>query len=225
MALKKKGFSPDIILAHHGWGESLFFKDVWLEARMDLYCEFFHQADDNQIGFDPEFSRKNSEKDALRLRERNLNNHLHFRVAEAGISPTHFQADTFPAAFHDQITVMRDGVDTGLLVKNLDAFLKVSDNLSLTCTDEVITFIYRNHEPYRGYHQFTWALLKLLKLRSDAHIVLLGGNEVSYGEKASEGKMWKQIYIDEVKDHISEQDWARGHFLGRVPYENFLAML
>ncbi len=63
---------------------------------MGLYCEFFHHADDNQIGFDPEFPRKNNAKDALRLRVRNLNNHLHFRIAEAGISPTHFQADTFP---------------------------------------------------------------------------------------------------------------------------------
>ena len=225
MALKKKGFSPDIILAHHGWGESLFLKDVWPEARMGLYCEFFHHADDNQIGFDPEFPRKNNAKDALRLRVRNLNNHLHFRIAEAGISLTHFQADTFPAAFRDQITVMHDGVDTGLLVKNADAVLKVSDSLSLTRNDEVITFINRNLEPYRGYHQFMRALPKLLKLRPDAHVVLLGGNEVSYGEKAPEGKTWKQIYIDEVKDQISEQDWARVHFMGRVPYESFLAML
>ena len=104
----------------------------------------------------------------MRLRVRNLNNHLHFRIAEAGISPTHFQADTFPAAFRDQITVMHDGVDTGQLVKNADAVLKVSDNLSLTRNDEVITFINRNLEPYRGYHQFMRALPKLIKLRPDA---------------------------------------------------------
>ena len=48
---------------------------------MGLYCEFFHHADDNQIGFDPEFPRKNNAKDALRLRVRNLNNHLHFWIA------------------------------------------------------------------------------------------------------------------------------------------------
>ena len=192
---------------------------------MGLYCEFFHHADDNQIGFDPEFPRKNNAKDALRLRVRNLNNHLHFRIAEAGISPTHFQADTFPPVFRDHINVMHDAVNTGLLVKNADAVLKVSDNLSLTRNDEVITFINRNLEPYRGYHQFMRALPKLLKLRPEAHVVLLGGNKVSYGEKAPEGKTWKQIYIDEVKDQISEQDWARVHFMGRVPYESFLAML
>ena len=101
MAFKKKGFLPDIILAHHGWGESLFLKDVWPEARMGLYYEFFHHADDNQIGFDPEFPRKNNAKNALRLRVRNLNKRPHFQIAEAGISPGHFQADTFPAVFRD----------------------------------------------------------------------------------------------------------------------------
>ena len=151
---------------------------------MGLYCEFFHHADDNQIGFDPEFPRKNNAKDALRLRVRNLNNHLHFRITEAGISPTHFQADTFPPAFRDHINVIHDAVNTGLLVKNADAVLKVSDNLSLTRNDEVITFINRNLEPYRRYHQFTRALPKFLKLRPNAHVVLLGGNEVSYSEKA-----------------------------------------
>ena len=84
-------------------------------------------------------------------------NHLHCRISEAGISPTHFQADTFPAAFRDQITVMHDGADTGLFVKNADAALKVSDNLSLTHNDEVISFINLNLEPYRGYHQFMLA--------------------------------------------------------------------
>ena len=150
MAPKKKGFSPDIILARYGWGESPFLKDVWPKPRMGLYCDFFHQTDDNQTGFDPEFSRKNNEKDALRLRVRNLNNHLHFRIAEADISPTHFQADTFLAVFRDQITVMHGGVDTGLLVKNADAVLKVSETLSLTRNDEGITFTKRNLEHYLG---------------------------------------------------------------------------
>jgi len=188
MALKKKGFSSDIILAHHGWAESLFLKDVWPEARMSLYCEFFHHADDNQIGFDPEFPRKNNAKDALRLRVRNLNNHRDFRIAEAGISPTHFQADTFPATFRDQITVMRDGVDTGLLVKNADAVLKVSDSLSLKRNDKVITFINLNLEPYRRYHQFMRALPKLIKLRPDALSFFWGETKSVKAKKCHKAK-------------------------------------
>ena len=62
MALKKKGLSPDIILARHGWGESLFLKDVWPEARMGLYCEFFHHAGDNKIGLIQSFRIKITQK-------------------------------------------------------------------------------------------------------------------------------------------------------------------
>ena len=40
-ALRRKGFRPDVICAHIGWGEALFLKDVFPEARILLYSEFF----------------------------------------------------------------------------------------------------------------------------------------------------------------------------------------
>ncbi len=52
-------------------------------------------------------------------------------------------------------------------------------------------------------------------------LFLLGGDEVSYGSRPPSGKTWKQIYIDEVREQISDEDWARVHFMGRVPYDVF----
>ena len=43
--LRSEVFQPDVILAHPGWGESLFLKDVWPEARIGLYCELFYQTE------------------------------------------------------------------------------------------------------------------------------------------------------------------------------------
>ena len=40
LELRKAGFTPDVILAHHGWGESLFLKEVWPDAKLGIYCEF-----------------------------------------------------------------------------------------------------------------------------------------------------------------------------------------
>ena len=37
-ALRSEGFMPDLILAHPGWGESLFLKQVWPEAQLAIYC-------------------------------------------------------------------------------------------------------------------------------------------------------------------------------------------
>lgn len=223
--LKEQGFEPDVICAHHGWGESMFLKDIWPNARLGLYCELYHLTGPEMLNFDPEFPSKNPEADVLRIRMKNMNNRIHEEVMDAGISPTQFQADTFPARWRDRITVTHDGIDTDLVKPNPLATLKVNDGLTLTQDDEVITFINRNLEPYRGYHIFMRALPEILKRRPEAHIVLLGGDEVSYGAKAPAGQSWKQIFIDEVKDQISEADWARVHFMGRVPYNVYLSMI
>jgi len=225
VALRDKGFFPDLILAHHGWGESMFLKDVWPQARIGLYCELYHLNDYPHTNFDPEFQNPNPQDDAIRLRFKNLSNRLHFEFAEAGISPTEFQAATFPRDMLSRITVCHDGIDTQALGPNPDAVLPVAPGRSLTRADEVVTFINRNLEPYRGYHIFMRALPELLKTRPEAQVVLIGGDEVSYGAQAPEGTTWKQIYIDEVRGRISDADWARVHFLGRVPYETYQAMM
>jgi hypothetical protein len=105
VALKQSGFEPDVILTHHGWGESLFLKDVWPNARMGLYCELYHQAGYPFVGFDPEFETGSQATDPMRLRLRNISNDMHFDIADAGLSPTQFQADTFPATFRDKISL------------------------------------------------------------------------------------------------------------------------
>ncbi|EIE52754.1 glycosyltransferase [Salipiger aestuarii] len=225
IALRKRGFVPDVILAHHGWGESLFLKDVWPQARMGLYCELYHQSLPVFTAFDPEFQRPQTQSDPLRLRLKNLNNRLHEEIMDAGISPTAFQAGTFPDHWQDRITVAHDGVDTDLVVPGPNATLTVTDGRVLTREDEVITFINRNLEPYRGYHIFMRALPDLLRRRPDAQVVLIGGDEVSYGAKAPDGTTWKQIFIDEIADRMPPEDWARVHFLGRVPYDRFLSMM
>lgn len=224
-ALKSQGFEPDVICAHHGWGESMFLKDVWPKARLGLYCELYHLTSEPFVNFDPEFPSRNPMSDKLRIRMKNLNNRLHEEIMDAGISPTRFQASTFPAHWQDRLTVAHDGIDTDLVQPNPAAQLKIDETLTLTRDDEVITFINRNLEPYRGYHIFMRALPDLLKRRKNAHVVMLGGDGTSYGSKPPQGKTWKQIYIDEVRGRIPTPHWNRVHFLGRVPYGQFLAMM
>ncbi len=223
--LKRKGFEPDVILAHHGWGESLFLKDVWPGARLGLYCELYHLTTEDFTRFDPEFDTRPPDLDALRIRLKNLNNRLHEEVMDAGISPTRFQASTFPERWQDRITVAHDGISTDRLRPDPEARLDLGDGRWLGRDDEVVTFVNRNLEPYRGYHVFMRALPEILRRRPRARVVMIGGDEVSYGAKPPEGKTWKQIFIDEVRPQVPDADWARVHFLGRVPYDRFRAML
>ena len=229
LKLKAEGFTPDVIVAHHGWGESLFLKDVWPQAKLAIYCEFFYHPHGADVGFDSEFPA-NDEGDVCRLRLKNLNNLLHFEVADAGISPTHWQASTFPEPFCSKITVVHDGIDTKAVAPNPNVKLTLNGKLTLSKDhDEVITFVNRNLEPYRGYHVFMRALPELLKRRPKARILIVGGDDVSYGARPTVaengGQKWKDIFAAEVRPQISDADWARVHFLGHIAYAHFIPLL
>jgi len=224
LKLKQQGFNPDVIVAHHGWGESLFLKEIWPTAKLGIYCEFFYHASGSDVGFDPEFPVTDV-AEPCRMRLKNLNNLLHFDIADAGLSPTHWQASTFPAPFRDRITVVHDGIDTDAVQPNSAVSLSLSDGLSLSRNDEVVTFVNRNLEPYRGYHIFMRALPQLLRQRPQAHILIVGGDSVSYGAKPAGDSTWKTIFANEVRPQISDADWARVHFLGNLPYQQFIPLL
>ena len=220
LKLKQSGFEPDLILAHPGWGESLFLKQVWPKAKMIIYCEFHYASEGTDVGFDPEFPPKDA-GDACRVRMKNVNNFLHFDLADGGVSPTEWQKSTFPEPFKSKIDVVHDGINTDVLKPNPDAWLKLGD-LKLTRDDEIITFVNRNLEPYRGYHVFMRALPEILRARPNARVLIVGGDAVSYGAKPPDGTTWKQLFLNEVKDEL---DLSRVHFLGQIPYQHFITLL
>ena len=223
--LRDKGFTPDIIVAHPGWGESMFLRDVWPTARIGLYCELYHRSVWPHMHFDPEFDKGDTDAASLRIRLKNINNLMHLPLCDMGLSPTEFQAGTFPAAYRERISVIHDGIHTDQVVPNPEARLELPDGSVVTRDDEVITFVNRNLEPYRGYHIFMRALPRLLKERPRAQVLIVGGDEVSYGASPPKGQTWKQIFIDEVRGQISTPNWNRVHFLGRIPYDRFVSLL
>lgn len=224
-ALRDKGFTPDIIVGHPGWGETMFLRDVWPTARIGLYCELYHLSGPEHVGFDKEFQSKLSEAEKLRIRLKNLNNLVHLPVCDMGLSPTQFQADTFPPEFRQKISVIHDGIDTNHVVPNEAVQFTLPDGSIVSRDDEIITFVNRNLEPYRGYHIFMRALPRLLKERPKAKVLIVGGDEVSYGARPAKGQSWKQIFIDEVRGKIPTPNWERVHFLGKIPYSQFVALL
>lgn len=229
LKLREQGFVPDVIVAHPGWGESLFLQQVWPQARLGIYCEFFYQRQGADVGFDPEFSSLDTDN-ACRLQMKNANYELHFPRAHAGIAPTHWQASLFPQPFASRIAVIHDGIRTDQIKPDAHAHIRVQTPqgvVQLGQGDEVITFVNRNLEPYRGYHQFMRALPAILQARPQARVVIIGGNEVSYGAAPPPGpdgkpQTWREIFLNEVKDTL---DLSRVHFVGKVPYADFLRVL
>ncbi|WP_039917640.1 glycosyltransferase family 4 protein [Cellvibrio mixtus] len=219
-ALKKQGFTPDVIIAHPGWGESLFLKEVWPTAKLALYCEFYYQAQGADSNFDPEFSQQEEDL-ACRLKLKNASFDLHLLQADAGLSPTHYQRSVFPEYFKSKISVIHDGINTQLLKPNPQVTMQLNGK-TITRDDQIITFVNRNLEPMRGYHIFMRALPEILKQNPKARVIIVGGDDVSYGAKPPAGTTWKELFLQEVK---SQLDMSRVHFVGKLPYPNFIQLL
>lgn len=220
LRLKKDGFYPDVVYAHPGWGETLFLKDVFPRSRLVHFCEFYYQTDGQDFNFDREFP--NTAEDVLRLRIRNLHHLMALEQADIGIAPTLWQKARFPLAYHPKIEVVHDGVDTSLVTPNPEAFVALPHKqVRLTSRDEVITFVNRNLEPYRGCHTFIRSLPQLLRRRPKAHVIVVGGDGVSYGRRLAEGT-YRQKYLAEIADQF---DPSRVHFVGKVNYKTFLRVL
>ena len=221
--LKDEGFTPEIVIAHPGWGESLFVKDVWPDVRLGIYCEFFYNAFGADMNFDPEFSNDSLETQC-KLKIKNINNTLHFDLADSALCPTQWQADSFPLPFRSKINVIHEGIDTSILKPLRSSFITLDDRLRLDENSEVITFVNRNLEPYRGFHIFMRSLPKLLKLRPEAHVLIVGGVEAGYGPVPKNGT-WKDQFGQEIYNLMSKSEWERVHFLGKIPYTTYINLL
>ena len=215
------GYCPDVIFGHSGWGETLFLKEVWPDAKLIVYAEFYYRGVARDVGFDPEFSRAGFDA-VMTAQARAAHLGQSLLHADAALAPTQWQASTYPPALQPLIRVIFDGVNTAVMAPNPQASITLPNGKVLRAGDEVLTFVNRNLEPYRGYHIFMRALPEVMAARPDAQVVIVGGDDVSYGAGAAAGETWKQIFLEEVKHRL---DLGRVHFLGKVPYPQFVALM
>jgi len=220
---QRQAFVPELIVAHPGWGESLYVKDLYPDVPLLGYLEFHYALRGADVGFDPEFGAQPTPETSARLRSKNAHNWLAFEPMQAALCPTHWQASMLPRSIRDKTSVIFDGVDTQRACPNPRAEILLEESgAKFRAGEEIITFVNRNLEPYRGYHIFMRALPSILKARPKARVLIVGGDQVSYGGKAPEGKTWKDIFFNEVKDQL---DTSRVFFLGRVPNPVFIKLL
>ena len=216
--LKRGGFVPDVICAHTGWGEALFLRDVFPDARILAFSEFYYSAKGSDVDFAPD-QVPNLDRDC-RTRMWNTHMLMSLEAADWGISPTWWQWSRHPEMVRSKISVVHDGVDTDLCRADPKAVLELPNGERLTSDDEVITYIARNMEPYRGFDIFMQTIGPILEHRPNARVVLIGGDDISYGSGPPDGGKWREYMFSRVRF-----DPHRVHFLGRVPYSVFQSVL
>lgn len=218
MTLKNAGFRPDIMCVHSGWGEALFLKDVFPDVPLLIYAEFYYRGRGSDVGFD---APKEPDLDTIcRSRTRNAHLLLSLEAADWSVTPTLWQWRQHPGAYRSRMSVIHDGIRTGVCTPDPAAQLPLPNGEILSRDDEVITYIARNLEPYRGFDRFMRALPDLQKRRPKAHVVLVGGDESSYGGLPADARNWREKLLAEVRI-----DPRRVHFVGRVPYDYYLRIL
>ncbi len=240
LSLRRRGFAPDVICAHPGWGEGLFVRDVFPQTPILMFTEFYFRAGEADLGFDPEFPRSPDQDFSVRIR--NIPQLVSLPTANACVSPTRWQASRYPRHIRRNIQVIHDGVNTDFMCPDENDTLTIQPltqagesrvvaagppfvpaageipagpPLTLGRKDEIIVFVARNLEPYRGFHIFMRTLPDILARRPGARALIIGADGVSYSPQLPNGQSYKALYLNEIKDSLAP---ARVHFLGRVPY-------
>jgi glycosyltransferase involved in cell wall biosynthesis len=222
LEIKQGGFTPDVICIHPGWGEGLFLREVFPGAKQLHYVEYYYHSGKNDMDFDVAENGPSTFEDRCFAITKNATNLLSFEQMDWGVTPTRFQKDTLSAAYTERVSVIHDGIDTQWAIPSQEVHLHLDrGDVNLTTRDEVVTFVNRNLEPYRGFHIFMRALPEILRRRPKAHVIMVGGEGVSYGRPSPDGRSFKQKMVEEVGREI---DTSRVHAIGQIPHSDLLAL-
>jgi glycosyltransferase involved in cell wall biosynthesis len=222
LQIKALGFQPDVIIGHHGWGELLNLVDAFPGVPLIGYFEFYYRILGTDVNCDPEFPMDQAMFGGVR--GKNSTNLLALNLEQYGQTPTKWQHSTYPEWAKKQITIIEEGVDLETCKPDPTAHKKTLTvgKLTVTPKQKLITYVARNLEPYRGFHTIMRALPRILRERPDVVVSLVGGDGVSYGVLPRQGGNWRNLLMKEVGDGI---DLNRVHFMGKVGYEEHLALL
>ena len=217
--LKDQGFEPDIIYAHSGWGDSMFVKDIFPKAPYIAYMEFFYRAFGADIGFLP--NTKVTEDDIARTRVRNANHLINLEACDWAISPTNWQASLHPKDFYHKFSVIHEGVDTDIIkpVKKKRNELLIEKS-KIPFSSELITYITRTCEQYRGFEQAMEAISILLEKRPNATFIIVGKNGAGYGPNSQEIIGYKERILGKMNLNSD-----RVYCYNYLPYDKYIEVL
>jgi len=207
---KRQEIKPDLIVGHSGFGMTIFLRELYSCPILN-YFEYFYRTTNSDMDFRPEFPV--ALIDRLRARARNAAILLDLENCNAGMSPTQWQRDRFPALFHPKMHVIFDGIDTDLW-KPLPRSPRQAGNFVVPEDVKLVTYVARGMESMRGFDIFMKFANILCHRRSDVRFAIVGDDRVCYGgdQKHTGGKSFKEWVLSR-----DQYDLSRFTFLGTIP--------
>ena len=219
--LRQKGFEPDLIVGHSGFGSTLYLKEVWPKARFMGYFEWFYRTSGSDVGFGE--SEPVSPDTACRVHTYNAPIVMDLALADLALCPTQWQASQFPEPLQERLSVVFDGIDIEafrpLSCEERAAGLTIGE-LSIPGDVPLVTYTTRGFEPYRGWPQVAEGLSLLLQRNPQVQVLLVGSDEVAYGAKRGDGRSWRQWAMESF-----DYDPSRLHWLPPLQYGDYRKVL
>ena len=218
--LSSKGFKPDVVIVHAGFGFSTYVRYILPNCKIVAYTEWYFTRD-NILNLMPSINLDN----LMSLETQNIPIMQDTLNADLIICPTQWQASQLPQHLAPIIEVIFDGVNTNLFH---DGFH--SGNLELRGSDlcepvvipagiPLLTYGTRGMEPMRGFPQFMRAAAHAQKIIPDLEVVIFGKDIVAYGMNETtcphKSGSWKKSMIEELSGDL---DLSRTHFTGLITY-------
>ena len=194
IVFEESGFVPDVIVSHAGFGNGLYLKDVFPDASRIGFFEWYYTSHEGgDVFFLHQLSGSEVLLDrAMRLRTWNAVTLLELAQSDALVVPTSFQKHQFPKVYRNQFTQIHEGVDvpflSGLRGSSTPRPNFFPDNLKT----QVVTYLARGFEVYRGFPQAIQALVLLQQMMPEVHVIIAGADQICYGgpSQAPDGRTW-----------------------------------
>lgn len=215
----KHGFIPDVVIGHSGWGSTLYVKDILPKVPLIGYFEWYYQVFGSDVCYWPDDEVTDDAK--LRIRTMNAQNLLTLQSCDLSYCPTKWQQSQFPKEYRDSIRIAHEGIDTDFFCPAPGTQLSLKKTgLELPAETEIVSYVSRGFEPYRGFSQMMDAIRILLARRPNCHVVLAGTDRSCYGPPPKPETTWRQL-----EEEKGGYDKERVHFTGLLPREDYLNLL
>jgi len=218
---KEKNIKPDVIIGHTGWGSTLYCKDLYPNVPIMGYFEWYYQAEGSDCYWWPDEIPQIPNK--ISIRTRNAHHMLNLELCDVGVTPTKWQHSQFPEVYKPKIKILHEGIDTRFCSPDPSGKRPglVLDDVKLNLPEgtEIITYVARGFEMYRGFPYFMDAIRIILKHRPKAHVVIVGKDRICYGAQLKD-----TTYLQEEQKK-GGYDTNRVHFVGlrnRGDYQKIL---
>ena len=209
-SLLLRGWSPDVVISHCGWGCGLYLKDIWPHCRSITYVEWWFHPQSNlqqRLKNNPYFQL--SAQSISNLTIRNLPTCYEMNMADNIVTPTDWQKQQLPKRLQSQCLVIRDQVNKTL-------FFPEPQKQS---RHPIVTYGTRGMEAMRGFPEFITILPRLLQKWPQIHIEIAGVDEINYGGKAPSEGSWKQWAVALLEKHNVAE---RVLWKGRLPLPSYV---